>query len=546
MASTTAFKIPFAPHPIHEDIPSTPESLMSNESTPSPMSDHSSAPSSLFLTPISRQSQSLLLRSPSEILHRVLCNSGTEDLPAIARAAKTCRELRSFIYENPDQALWRDIHLRRFDDPRTAGAFVHPRAEFDWKKRVQDREFVARIFREWPEERFEELADHLDLICSTLLDMYLDLPASGCPSNTAPSFAGYEETNNGHIIESILRSDAFQYIYLNLSTRETKPLLRPLRAQPGNPNRRSHKEVVNPHLSRLHVLLSPDFNHDIIVHRQHRGYLREVVYSASNFQQRNDWGPFTEDGKVDWTLVDAIGSVMMANAKDVLSMGEDGWRQAVLPLSYGLETVRCWGYNDLRRPASLAQDEIWDWAGVQGPWCGSYAFLDYADWISLNEPRLVQLRRSMNQLDLSRYSEAIGDLMRLDLVIDKDASSATKAYAQRQHHAADDLHAVSTHLPTSDLLPPIHFHGSSVQHNGATTYPSQSPASFVRGVVRLTADDPPQVRWTLVIRYGGEDRWRLEGVQVGGRGAKRGFFGVWTDAMKEEHSPNGPVWYWKP
>ena len=150
----------------------------------------------------------------------------------------------------------------------------------------------------------------------------------------------------------------------------------------------------------------------------------------------------------------------------------------------------------------------------------------YADWISLNEPRLVQLRRSMNQLDLSRYSEAIGDLMRLDLVIDKDASSATKAYAQRQHHAADDLHAVSTHLPTSDLLPPIHFHGSSVQHNGATTYPSQSPASFVRGVVRLTADDPPQVRWTLVIRYGGEDRWRLEGVQVGGRGAKRGFFGV--------------------
>ena len=132
----------------------------------------------------------------------------------------------------------------------------------------------------------------------------------------------------------------------------------------------------------------------------------------------------------------------------------------------------------------------------------------------------------MNQLDLSRYAEAIGDLMRLDLVIDKDASSATQAYAQRLQLATDNLHIVSTHLPTSDLLPPIHFHGSSVQHNGAATNPSQSPASFVRGVVRLTADDPPQVRWTLVIRYGGEDRWRLEGVQVGGRGAKRGFFGV--------------------
>jgi len=66
----------------------------------------------------------------------------------------------------------------------------------------------------------------------------------------------------------------------------------------------------------------------------------------------------------------------VANAKDVLAMGEDGWRQAVLPLSYGLETVRGWGYNDLRRPAPLPKDEVWDWAGVQGPWCGSYAFLE--------------------------------------------------------------------------------------------------------------------------------------------------------------------------
>ena len=136
--------------------------------------------------------------------------------------------------------------------------------------------------------------------------------------------------------------------------------------------------------------------------------------------------------------------------------------------------------------------------------------------------------------------------MRLDLVIDRD------------DYKPPPMAAVETTLPTSSLLPPIHFHGSSAQQNGLVTYPSNSPASFVRGVVQLTADNPPQVRWTLVIRYGGEDRWRLECVQVGGRGSKRGFFGVswricllltlqiWTDALKEEHSPNGPVWYWKP
>jgi hypothetical protein len=66
--------------------------------------------------------------------------------------------------QNPDQALWRDIHLQRYDDPRTAGAFVKPRDGFDWKRRVQDREFVGRVFREWTEERYDELVSAKVLI----------------------------------------------------------------------------------------------------------------------------------------------------------------------------------------------------------------------------------------------------------------------------------------------------------------------------------------------------------------------------------------------
>ena len=108
----------------------------------------------------------------------------------------------------------------------------------------------------------------------------------------------------------MLRSDTFQYIYYNLLLRESKPPLRPLQSQPGNPNRRIHRKVLNPDLSRLHLLLPPEFHTDEVLHRNHRGYLREVVYSGSNFGEINDWGPFTADGKVDWTLVDALGSVM--------------------------------------------------------------------------------------------------------------------------------------------------------------------------------------------------------------------------------------------
>ena len=236
----------------------------------------------------------------------------------------------------------------------------------------------------------------------------------------------------------------------------------------------------------------------------------------------------------------------MANARDVWMMGEDTWLKAVSPLSYGLEPVRGWGFNDLRRPEG-DDGRVWDWAGVAGRWYGSYAFVDYADWIALNEPRLIQLRRQMNNLDLSRYHEALGDLMHFDLVIDDPpATVGGSASSSRAHtptpvehdhffsrssrlsppRSDDGEEALSTSLPTSDLLPPIYFHGRSAQQSGSLTYPAAAPMTSIRGVVRLTADDPPQVRWTVMIRYGGEDRWKLECVQLGGRGSKRGYVGV--------------------
>lgn len=106
--------------------------------------------------------------------------------------------------------------------------------------------------------------------------------------------------------------------------------------------------------------------------------------------------------------------------------------------------------------------------------------------------------------------------MRLDLTLD-DLSPTS---------LSTTLSPLTTHLPTTydSRLPPIHFVGTSLHSDSVP--PDAAPLSSVRGVVQLTADDPPEVRWTLVIRYAGEDRWRLEGVQVGGRGSKRGFFGV--------------------
>lgn len=156
----------------------------------------------------------------------------------------------------------------------------------------------------------------------------------------------------------------------------------------------------------------------------------------------------------------------------------------------------------------------------------------YADWVQLNEPHLMAIRRGfLTPLDLSTYAEAIGDLMDLRVVVDPSPDAADAAYAELLARTSATrppvkLPRLTTPLPTSDLLPPIHFHGTSAQQGASITLPSEGPLSFVRGVVRLTADDPPEIRWTIVIRYSGEDRWRLEGVQVGGRCSRRGFFGV--------------------
>jgi hypothetical protein len=74
----------------------------------------------------------------------------------LANCAKTCKELRTFIYDNPDGALWRDLFLDRFDEPRRAGSRVAPR-DVDWKQELQDRELVLRIFREWGESKHKDL-----------------------------------------------------------------------------------------------------------------------------------------------------------------------------------------------------------------------------------------------------------------------------------------------------------------------------------------------------------------------------------------------------
>lgn len=175
----------------------------------------------------------------------------------------------------------------------------------------------------------------------------------------------------------------------------------------------------------------------------------------------------------------------------------------------------------------------------------------YTDWVALNHPGIVPELRRRPVLDLVNYTEAVGDLMKIRF----------KTCANTPQTLIGTLPDFTSTVPTSPLLPTLFFHGvprtrQEIQQDLGLTdadidleemiaEAQATPASFIRGCVRLTTDDPPQVRWTFVVRYGGADRWQLEGVQVGGIGSRRGIFGNWMDVDRGVDSPCGPIWYWK-
>ena len=49
--------------------------------------------------------------------------------------------------------------------------------------------------------------------------------------------------------------------------------------------------------------------------------------------------------------------------------------------------------------------------------------------------------------------------------------------------------------------------------------------------------------WELT--YDSEERWRSEGIQIGGIGTRRGVLGTWFDKDFDPHGPAGPTAFWK-
>lgn len=231
----------------------------------------------------------------------------------------------------------------------------------------------------------------IDLISRTLLTMWFEV----APDETA---------RNAQKLQRALASSAFWEVYLRyMQTRSRRP------ARHASTSTQEITQLSNETLNRiaqlnlLHGWNTPEAERRMLdrakvrhgggpgsaavqmAHSDYRwimGQHRKTVYNAGNFDDWNDWGPFNDDGNVDWSMIDSIASLMQLNVNEVREhsyaelpgplgwASSDSWRLAKIPTELGVRG--CVG----KPLTGLSEAELLDWADISGTWRGTYAFME--------------------------------------------------------------------------------------------------------------------------------------------------------------------------
>ncbi|KAI7114769.1 hypothetical protein KC352_g34548 [Hortaea werneckii] len=164
-------------------------------------------------------------------------------------------------------------------------------------------------------------------------------------------------------------------------------------------------------------------------------------------------------------------------------------------------------------------------------------FLDYNDLYAFNFSTRIPAEELREPIDTE---EAIR-LIKIKLQVTKIEPAGSVSEdddAEWVSPAGADGQAPS--CPLEKRLPVVHFRGRSRSLH-ASWDPNANSA--IRGTVQQTpAGD---IRWTTFSIFHGEERWRSEGIQVGGLRSARGVLGNWFDRDYDVHGPAGPTAFWK-
>ncbi|KAI0271578.1 hypothetical protein BC834DRAFT_450887 [Gloeopeniophorella convolvens] len=288
---------------------------------------------------------SILPFVPPELAEHTLSFCHPRDIAAFAQ---TCRSAHIFVYQSPDQYLWRTLFLQYpFDDPRLC---LDPAAQrnVDWCAKLQRRVRAERIARRDGDRR-------------EFVDVVLECIHEAAPWSKAGPSSNLLWVNlllsakDSPWIEAQLRLEFF-----------TTTSLKPLASD----------------FDRLRAHLALSLDHGVGVNapeglRLLRRMSRAHVYDLRNYSKAAQWGPFTNSGNsVDWRHVNAIVTVIAMNLRD---FGVH-WPRQFKPqaTTRGLEASRAYS-----APGALERSPL-DWAGVEGHWMRIVCFCDYRDLIRFN------------------------------------------------------------------------------------------------------------------------------------------------------------------
>ena len=410
-----------------------------------------------------------LLTLPVELLESVCSFLDPYQLVLFGRSCHHAATLTA----PSNQTVWRNSFLQLFDDPNKAWAALLPTARADntgqeaawnWHLRTGQR---CTALKATTTNDSDYRRQNADLTTNALLDIVETAFNHPSDRKSTTDKQRRKSLSIDTLDDTFSRSrDAERVIHdwaADLTSQSVPSEIMP--SFPGRPVTRSMaqgRHSYSENASKLHTYygLTRRERHS----RDSQGNARCIAYDWHLTGPDVDYGPFKgansgQWGHVNWTSLEAVSSLIQRHmellVKDQITFPQ-GFKYAV----------------PYQVPSNSSHPD--DWAGVTGPWLGTYSFLD---WTVLNQYN-TQNHDGRGHSLLEGCDEARGDLMHLDLHLDASIKADPR---------------LATKVPVCEDLPMLHFSGTS-RGTGATR-----PYISVRGTASLVPGGR-QVRWRFIIK----------------------------------------------
>ncbi|KAK1836618.1 hypothetical protein QBC39DRAFT_89137 [Podospora conica] len=442
---------------------------------------------------------SLLTQLPAEIVHNILIFCDPVDLFVVP---KTCRFLYTCIKNN--KALHREIYYRELDAP--------PTADLDWVQEIHDLVRLQTICSRHEADR----RDELDFVHTTVTRLLRNASQPGPDeADRAVRSVTYPASRNATVLKALFADDANREAFLCRSflfDRVRGGTMAVADRAGGGDDAGVNED--HQKSAKLHSLYgAPVLKHGRTRASSTYPFACSKVYDLREYTEESRWGPFLADGseRVDWEKIEAILIVLRANVK---SKGLDTF--PIFSNFWNAPFAGSWSGSYLPWPANRERKhlELRDPYDVSGTWLRVVCFLDYNDFFKFNFPLGDALPDNMPRPALSA-----GEAIRLILI---------------------KIHVTEIEQEEGQQHPIVHFKGFSRSLDGSW---DENGNSDLRGMAQMTPEG--ELRWTTFSIFGGEDRWKSEGIQIGGPRSARGVVGNWFDVDYDPHGPCGPTAFWK-